>query len=243
MLPILLAVALSISYVAVIYLASWIACPLAWKDRDEPSVMKARATAVLIFSLTLLWWAPPTATLYPAEVLKTLLLLSALVYVNATINWYEVGIKIQRERGVARMLLCVIMEPVSALLHCDWYFLRDIAVGPIAEECVFRQALFQLVPSAWVTALLFSLAHSHRLLMRHSEPTAILIQCGFTFLFGLYVGRIFARTGSLLTCILVHSICNRVGFPDPDDFLELPTGHKVITLIILLFSVTIYSFV
>jgi membrane protease YdiL (CAAX protease family) len=238
--PILLAIALSVSYVAVIYLASWMVCPLTWTDRDEPSVMKARATAVLVFSLTLLWWTPPTATLYLAEVFKTLFLLSALVYVNIVVNWYEVEMRIRRRRGVVKMLFYVMMEPIGALLHCDWYFLRDIAIGPIAEECVFRQALFQLVPSIWVTALLFSLAHSHRLFMKHSEPTSILFQCGFTFLFGLYVGGIFARTGSLLTCALVHSICNWVGFPNPDDFLELPTAHKIATLVLFLLSVAIY---
>lgn len=97
-------------------------------------------------------------------------------------------------------------------------------------------------PSNIISSLLFSLSHAHAAIVslikgQRSDDDAldVAIQCGFTFIFGLYAGHLFIRSsnlfifyshlyvlGSLWTVVVVHSLCNAVGFPDLNLAMRLP---------------------
>lgn len=118
----------------------------------------------------------------------------------------------------------------------DPIIVHGMVVGPIVEELVFRSVLLTLLEEYFgflpITALLvssslFSLAHAHRLIRRIilagierkllQLPAEVLVpslvQCAFTFAFGLYVGFFFLKRRKVFVCILIHAICNCIGLP------------------------------
>lgn len=58
--------------------------------------------------------------------------------------------------------------------------------------------------------------------MQDTPLLATALQCVFTLVFGVYVGRMYARHGSIVTCVAVHALCNAVGFPDLAEVGRLP---------------------
>ncbi|PHH84120.1 hypothetical protein CDD83_2443 [Cordyceps sp. RAO-2017] len=111
--------------------------------------------------------------------------------------------------------------------HPTW---RNIIVGPVTEECLFRSATVPLLLLAgsnlssivFRSPLVFGLAHLHhfyefRITHPHSTLTAgivrSLLQFSYTSVFGAYATFLFLRTGSLLAVIVVHAFCNCVGLP------------------------------
>lgn len=98
------------------------------------------------------------------------------------------------------------------------FFVRNYIVGPVAEELVFRALLFGLMPSRSLLAslvhssLCFALAHSHPLLFQ-APDWPVLVQCGFTFIFGLFAAYAYHCSGHLIwTPIAMHIAGNAVGF-------------------------------
>ncbi len=47
-----------------------------------------------------------------------------------------------------------------------------------------------------------------------------LFQFCYTYAFGIFSSFLFLRTGNLLACIVAHSFCNFMGFPDLDALFE-----------------------
>jgi prenyl protein peptidase len=109
----------------------------------------------------------------------------------------------------------------------------------VAEELTFRAAIISVlrITGGWsihvaniANALLFAFAHAHEPILRYAQTKSVppdllegtLIQCAFTSLFGFFAGYIFIRSRCIWTCVLVHAICNVVGFPEVDLVLLLP---------------------
>lgn len=120
------------------------------------------------------------------------------------------------------------------------YGIRDIVIGPISEELVYRSALVGLFIAARApvdvvilcTPLYFGVAHLNHAVEFWREgvpPLQILTVCGFqlayTTVFGVLEAYIFARTGNAAAVILVHSFCNYMGFPRLS--VEGPTWQRL----------------
>ncbi|WP_248484459.1 CPBP family intramembrane glutamic endopeptidase [Tepidibacter aestuarii] len=99
-------------------------------------------------------------------------------------------------------------------------WLGGIILVGFTEEIVFRGFLFQKLmefTSFWkanlITSLLFLIIHfpkwyAHGLF----ESVGIIGRIIFIFMFSIIQGKIFNKTNSLWTCIIVHSLNNFIGF-------------------------------
>ena len=113
----------------------------------------------------------------------------------------------------------------------DIVILRNFIIAPITEELVFRSLLvFFLYPcycSSWsvifVAPAWFSFAHVHHCYekVRKGETLASalissLVQASYTYIFGCIAALLFLRTGSIVSPIASHVICNFIGLPNVD---------------------------
>mmetsp|Transcript_25824 Transcript_25824/g.79460 ORF Transcript_25824/g.79460 Transcript_25824/m.79460 type:complete len:176 (+) Transcript_25824:327-854(+) len=109
---------------------------------------------------------------------------------------------------------------------------RNLAVGPLSEELVFRacvipllrEARFSLAFTVGVSPLFFGLAHLHHLHRRvlHDKVpiphalAATALQLAYTSLFGAFAAFLFLRTSHLAAITVCHAYCNHMGLPDFD---------------------------
>lgn len=121
-----------------------------------------------------------------------------------------------------------------ASIYTDLSNYRNLIVGPISEELLFRSAalpLFLLTQKAGemsfktlflIPPLIFGLAHVHHVYeFKIANPRAPImmgiarsvIQLCYTTFFGSFAAFSFLRTGSLLGPILAHTFCNFMGLP------------------------------
>lgn len=113
--------------------------------------------------------------------------------------------------------------------HGRYVTIRNLLVGPIAEEVVFRGCSIPLLLGAgvertriiWLSPLMFGFAHLHHayewLRQGHAARTVaigVIFQMIYTSLFGAYAVFVQMRTGHLASSILVHALCNFMGVPD-----------------------------
>ncbi|KAI8333331.1 hypothetical protein BC941DRAFT_434431 [Chlamydoabsidia padenii] len=122
---------------------------------------------------------------------------------------------------------------------------RNYVFAPLTEEYVFRSCMIAILSQAqhsysyliFVTPLYFGLAHLHHGwevyhqlgCTRQALKTATLssvFQFAYTTLFGWYVSFLFLRTGSVWPCVLCHSFCNMMGFPDVGDIPHRPYRQR-----------------
>ena len=75
--------------------------------------------------------------------------------------------------------------------------------------------------SVYTSPWLFGIAHFHHMIERMrnglSFTDAFMIssfQLTYTTIFGIYSAFLYIRTGHLASCIIVHTFCNSMGFPD-----------------------------
>ncbi|CAN0291642.1 unnamed protein product [Ectocarpus sp. 6 AP-2014] len=107
--------------------------------------------------------------------------------------------------------------------------IRNLVVGPIAEEVVFRGCSVPVLLGAgvsrtkivWLSPLLFGFAHLHHALewLRQGNSVravavGMLFQIAYTSVFGAFAAFVQLRTGHLVSSILVHMLCNFMGVPD-----------------------------
>ncbi|KAF7504944.1 hypothetical protein GJ744_001591 [Endocarpon pusillum] len=107
---------------------------------------------------------------------------------------------------------------------------RNYVAGPITEEILFRSVIIPLhllarispTKIVFLTPLYFGIAHVHHFYeftLTHPHTSTLpallrsLFQFTYTTLFGWYAAFLYLRTGSLVTVILVHSLCNWCGLP------------------------------
>lgn len=108
---------------------------------------------------------------------------------------------------------------------------RNLVFAPVLEEVVFRSLVCAAlrVGAGWsvertvvVSSLLFGAAHVHHIVHHvvveriawSRAALAVLAQFAYTTLFGLYTSYVYVQHGQLLAVCLMHSFCNRMGFPD-----------------------------
>ena len=139
--------------------------------------------------------------------------------------------------------------------------LRNFVVAPFAEEFIFRACLVPiLVPwlgELWtilLCPLFFGLAHLHHIIdwAQNGEGALIrvllglLMQVGYTSVFGVFSTFLFVRSGHLVSPVLAHTYCNILGLPPLD---AIPSHHRpysifclyvlgLLTFVLLLFPLT-----
>ncbi|CAI4050340.1 hypothetical protein SUVZ_13G4050 [Saccharomyces uvarum] len=143
---------------------------------------------------------------------------------------------------VLDFVLYHLLTPKSSILE-DFYheFLniwsfRNFIFAPITEEIFYTSMLLttylNLIPHSqlsyqqlyWQPSLFFGLAHAHHAYEQFQEGSmttvSILLttcfQIQYTTLFGGLTKFVFVRTGgNLWCCIVLHALCNLMGFPGP----------------------------
>ena len=124
--------------------------------------------------------------------------------------------------------------------------IRNYLFAPFAEEFVFRACMMPLLlPSLgdmWTILccpLFFGLAHVHHVLewFRRKDGTplsstllAVLLQVGYTSVFGVFSAFLFARTRHLVSPVVSHALCNVLGLP---HFESLPCHpHRNVVVVV-----------
>lgn len=240
------ALLVALAYVGIIYGGSRLVAPKVWLNRDNVRVIKGRMVAVGLYSSLLLYIFPPSwhFTIWP--ILKTLVLLMPLIYVKALSSLLllkdEKSLVLSKFRIYGLLCKETLIIHLVALVSGNVQYWRDYIIGPIAEEIVFRHTLLSyLIPNQnMLAASLFGLVHAHSLLIDTTPWSATLLQCAFTTIFGWYVGRIFMATRSISTCVVVHSVCNLVGFLDFDDLFQFNHVQKLWIFILFIISIAIF---
>ncbi|KIX09267.1 uncharacterized protein Z518_00346 [Rhinocladiella mackenziei CBS 650.93] len=232
----ILSVGFTLIYVVPFYLSKSTR-PSPTLNRDAPSVIRARihtvALACIVASSATLYLLVVTAKLTVTDSLHLLgwwpiqfgdvvrcCALTFLLYIGPLFERIFIeGVVDDFRRGRK------VIESLSS-----WQGYRNYVASPIAEEVVFRSVLVSLHLLAKVSAtkiifltpLYFGIAHVHHFYeftLTHPHTPLIpalfrvTFQFGYTTLFGWYVDFVYLRTGSLYTCIIIHTFCNWVGLP------------------------------
>ncbi|KAK0623451.1 hypothetical protein B0T14DRAFT_564807 [Immersiella caudata] len=206
-------------------------------SRDAPSVIRARIRSVTIscffclaataIILTNTAGVSPSTILHltgiwPLALLDTLRVLSltALLFLGPLFHYFIV------DSGWQDWLR---LTPFHEL-HAEWTTWRNIVIGPVTEEFLFRSASIPLMLIArtsisktiFLSPIIFGLAHVHHFYefrLTHPEVPAAaaflrsIFQFAYTTLFGAYATFLYVRSGSLLAACAVHAFCNCMGLP------------------------------
>ena len=130
--------------------------------------------------------------------------------------------------------------------HGRMLLMRNLLIGPLSEEWVFRACMCSLlfgaglsdVVNVFVSATIFGLAHVHHIFDSDVHWLSVFIQFTYTTLFGAYSSYLFLRTGHLLGPLLAHMFCNSQGLP---AFGRVP-GHEHERLLAAAFVLGLASF-
>lgn len=132
---------------------------------------------------------------------------------------------------IARYGPKIVLEDIEANFGTIHGF-RDQVFAPITEELIFRAMVVNILQSDvtarhsanWITyisPLFFGISHIHhaRQLYRKNISGSVVIfntlfQTAYTTLFGILANKVYlASSNNLLSPILLHSVCNLMGFP------------------------------
>ncbi|CUM66921.1 uncharacterized protein PRCAT00004606001 [Priceomyces carsonii] len=118
---------------------------------------------------------------------------------------------------------------------------RDYIFAPLTEEYIYRALVLTILEPQGdhkfliiFTPLLFGIAHLHHgyelyhVQKRGMFETFVIITVQFiyTTLFGILENYVFFKYSNLITCVMVHSLCNFMGFPDFN--VEGSTPYKLV---------------
>ncbi|XP_074594964.1 ras converting CAAX endopeptidase Sras [Brevipalpus obovatus] len=155
-------------------------------------------------------------------------------------------------------LLSDIRDGLGGLYQWDniHILVRNIFAAPIVEEILFRDLLIHLLiqcftPSATVLigSLLFSLSHlPHHFvdedhfttdIIRYQWPET-LSHLTITFIFAAYASMLRLRTNSIISPIIVHSLCNYFAAPRFDELFS----DKVLRIVTIVGAISfVISFI
>mmetsp|Transcript_13758 Transcript_13758/g.22721 ORF Transcript_13758/g.22721 Transcript_13758/m.22721 type:complete len:288 (-) Transcript_13758:374-1237(-) len=119
----------------------------------------------------------------------------------------------------------------------DLLTMRNLVVGPVSEELVFRACMALFLSSArfshthvvLISLFFFGIAHLHHVIQHVHKGgrtlregwLEVLFQLVYTSLFGAYAMHLFLATGHFIAPLLAHVFCNFMGLP---EFHRIP-GH------------------
>lgn len=199
-LGILLSTFLSFSFVISFYL---------WKDersRDHPEVIINRFINVIIVSIISLF-----ITYFTYGLKGYNLSLTSFIYgILSIISLFHIPI------------IEFIKEKEEININFDLKEIRTLIVGPIVEEIVYRLCLYSILKKEsflLISSLLFGLSHLHHFYehIKYYEIRIIIkiltFQLFYTILFGICCGYLLIKYENIIICILFHSFCNFMGFP------------------------------
>ncbi|KAG1173213.1 hypothetical protein G6F71_005818 [Rhizopus microsporus] len=203
-------------------------------SRNHPPVIRARMKAVTVASLISVAIVQYLTTANLLTVLgltfniqalvKPLLLTSLLFLGPISIRYFDDELPFQKNFNFHRDVILTLTEPLGQ---------RNYYVAPFTEELVFRACMIVVLYQAnyskgyliFMSPLYFGLAHLHHAWENYyvlggtrramiQSISASLFQFAYTTVFGWYVSYLFLKTGSLWSCVICHSFCNIMGFPD-----------------------------
>ena len=124
--------------------------------------------------------------------------------------------------------------------------MRTYVVAPVTEEMIFRACLLPVLLAGGHSPLraaagatsIFAAAHVHHLATRlhhagesvHDSLAAIVLMVGYTSVFSAYACALFLRTGSVMSPVLAHTVCNWIGLPAFGAMFSGPERHAWIAL-------------
>jgi prenyl protein peptidase len=124
-------------------------------------------------------------------------------------------------------------------------FLKSLNPAPVTEEIIYRGCLFPLLAPTFgrnlyilINSIFFGLAHFHHLFEHRHLPWPSwkkkfhlsIMQSGFTFTFAIYNTYFYLCTGRILTPIVIHILCNAIGFPRFQEIASHPHRKGLIIL-------------
>lgn len=264
---IVLATLLASSYVAAIKIK--VPVLLRAADRNDPAVIRYRISRILVLCGGILVFLPPLLLYglksyeLPSDVIKQFGLIPGI---SQSGNFWLDGKNILTTLAAMCLLY---MGPIAHYIYAerqnirnDFFFLftvltgfRDHIFAPITEEFVYRGAVVATLEPVvaeknilkWLP-LLFGVAHLHhgfQLFYNDGFSLShtllhVLAQLAYTTVFGLLANKIYLATHcNLWTVILMHGICNLLGFP---SFEMLSSHPRWFYVYCVLLCVGIYSF-
>lgn len=138
----------------------------------------------------------------------------------------------------------------------DLLWIRNFLVAPFSEEFTFRSCMvpillqcFSPMTVVFVAPLFFGTGHLHHLWDRiktgFNIKTALAVsffQFTFTTIFGMYSTFIFIRTGHFIPTFIIHAFCNHMGFPSPEDVMDLKGMTRVFILLLFILGVVLWYY-
>lgn len=150
-------------------------------------------------------------------------------------------------------------DDIQQCLDVKYWFrnliwLRNIIIGPLAEEFTFRACMMPLLlqcydsfTSIYICSLFFGLAHLHHVIERFKigEPYKMLfiraaVQFFYTTLFGGYSAFLFLKTGHFIAPFVVHAFCNAMAFPDFSKIFTYPNPKRTVIMCLFLLGVILW---
>ncbi|AOA64666.1 CAAX prenyl protease 2 involved in a-factor maturation [Komagataella phaffii CBS 7435] len=276
----------SASYVLVIHLRPTRALPHQPIDRNNPLTIKERCQRASVLTATHVLLLPILLkVLRLSEIAETTAKLGIVVgYHNQSWSFSNLQddiVSIFKALGLTMILFSgpivdyfyysnsteVIKQDLAYVVSLEG--MRDLLVGPITEELLYRSCSISLMLVAndyankflfgqhWlimVSSLYFGIAHLHHAVelyhcKRYSLTTITIstaFQWSYTTLFGIYASFLYLRTGSVWSAIVVHSFCNMMGFPrltfGRDEARDWKVGYYVLLALgSVLFKKFLYS--
>eukprot|EP00966_Prymnesium_polylepis_P307130 7097320-Prymnesium_polylepis.1 len=125
--------------------------------------------------------------------------------------------------------------------HARLQLTRNLVVGPLAEEWVFRACMCPMLHAAglsdgtsvFVAAVTFGASHIHHRFDGGMPWLAVAFQFTYTSLFGAYSAYLFLRTGLVIGPLLAHAFCNSMGVPDFGGIASHPQSTLVAAVYVL----------
>lgn len=207
-------------------------------NRNNPSVIKDRFVRIGVASLFAPWVASCTVLVAGCDVVSarwfglwTESPLTASLVPLALTMWLFAGPLVMEFLDRDRFTpLRTQLSQSCATEGQRLQALRNLLIGPLAEEWVFRACMCPMLHGAglsdaacvFYSAAVFGAAHIHHRFDSKVDWLSVAVQFTYTFLFGAYSSYLFLRTGFILGPFLAHVFCNFMGLPDFAGGLRQP---------------------
>ncbi|ORX80216.1 Abi-domain-containing protein, partial [Anaeromyces robustus] len=216
-------------------------------SRDHPEVIKKRFISILIVCTTspiLLLFYYYIRHVFDNNSFNFFLQSLGITYKNLIIG-VIIGIMLVLEIFFGPLVVMFMQKELFFQNDNLKYFelslieIRNIIVGPITEEFIFRSCMvsacylanFSNTFMIFILPLFFGIAHVHHAyefyMLNKNQENALVqsllgttLQFSYTTVFGWFSTYLLLRTGNVLSPIFAHALCNIFGFPDINSLLS-----------------------